>query len=44
MLCLQVADVPRLWNERMEHYLGAKPPTDAQGCLQDVHWSKGLFG
>lgn len=41
---LKVADIPRLWNERMEHYLGAKPPTDAQGCLQDVHWSKGLFG
>jgi carboxypeptidase Taq len=21
-----------------------KPANDAQGCLQDVHWSEGLFG
>ncbi len=25
-------------------YLGATPPDDAKGCLQDVHWSAGLFG
>jgi carboxypeptidase Taq len=41
---VQVADVPRLWNEKMQAYLGATPPNDAQGCLQDVHWSTGLMG
>ncbi|KAG2426831.1 hypothetical protein HXX76_012882 [Chlamydomonas incerta] len=39
-----VDDIPRLWNEKMQSYLGATPPSDAKGCLQDVHWSAGLFG
>lgn len=39
-----VEDIPRLWNEKMQQYLGATPPNDAKGCLQDVHWSAGLFG
>ena len=28
----------------MRKYLGITPPDDAQGCLQDVHWSGGLVG
>lgn len=39
-----VEDVPGLWNKKMEEYLGVVPEDDAQGCLQDVHWSAGLFG
>ncbi len=41
---LQVADLPAAWNEKYEHYLGIVPPSDADGVLQDVHWSAGLFG
>lgn len=41
---LQVADVPSAWNEKYEHYLGITPPNDADGVLQDVHWSAGLIG
>lgn len=41
---LQVADLPGAWNEKYEHYLGITPPNDAEGVLQDVHWSAGLFG
>ncbi|KAI8464429.1 MAG: putative carboxypeptidase [Monoraphidium minutum] len=41
---LKVEDVPRVWNEKMAQYLGVTPKDDAQGCLQDVHWSAGLFG
>jgi carboxypeptidase Taq len=41
---LKIADVPAAWNERYRKYLGVTPPNDAQGCLQDVHWSAGLFG
>lgn len=29
-----VEDIPRLWNEKMQQYLGATPPNDAKGCLQ----------
>ncbi len=36
--------LPEAWNEKMKSYLGIIPPTDAQGVLQDVHWSYGNFG
>jgi carboxypeptidase Taq len=41
---LQVADLPGAWNEKYRKYLGVESPTDANGVLQDVHWSAGLFG
>jgi carboxypeptidase Taq len=37
-------DLPSIWNRKMEEYLGIVPPTDAEGVLQDVHWSFGAFG
>ena len=41
---LAVSEIPEYWNGRMEHLLGARPPSDALGVLQDTHWSSGLFG
>jgi carboxypeptidase Taq len=41
---IPVKDVPEAWNSRMQDYLGIAPPNDAQGCLQDVHWSGASFG
>ena len=41
---LDVADVPEAWNDTYEEYLGVRPETDAEGCLQDIHWSHGSFG
>ena len=41
---LKVKDLPKAWNELYENYLGIKPTTDRQGCLQDVHWAGGSFG
>jgi len=41
---LAVDDVPARWNELYEEYLGITPPSDAMGCLQDIHWSHGSFG
>lgn len=41
---LQVADLPTAWNQKMKDLLGIVPPNDAQGCLQDIHWSLGDFG
>jgi carboxypeptidase Taq len=38
------ADLPALWNEKYQQYLGITPPDDRQGVLQDVHWSHGSFG
>jgi len=39
-----VKDLPKVWNERFNAYLGVTPPDDAKGVLQDVHWSYGLMG
>lgn len=41
---LEVADLPTAWNDRMMDYLGVIPPNDADGVLQDVHWSMGILG
>jgi carboxypeptidase Taq len=41
---LSVADAPDAWNAKMESYLGLTPPSDADGILQDVHWSIGIMG
>ncbi|TCJ05441.1 carboxypeptidase M32 [Cytobacillus praedii] len=41
---LEVKDLPKIWNEKYEQYLGVKPENDGQGVLQDVHWSGGSFG
>lgn len=36
--------VPELWNEKMSDYIGITPEGDAEGPLQDIHWSWGQFG
>jgi carboxypeptidase Taq len=41
---LAVGDLPAAWNEKYRDYLGLTPPNDADGVLQDIHWSAGLFG
>jgi carboxypeptidase Taq len=41
---MAVEDLPTEWNRRMEALLGLVPPTDREGCLQDIHWAEGLFG
>ncbi len=41
---LAVADLPGAWNQKYEENLGVRPRNDAEGCLQDIHWSAGLIG
>lgn len=41
---LSVADLPGAWNEKYKAYLGVDVPSDANGCLQDIHWSMGAMG
>lgn len=33
-----------MWNSKIKEYFGLKVPNDAQGVLQDVHWSHGSIG
>ena len=41
---IDVADLPKIWNDKYEEYLGVRPENDLEGILQDVHWSGGSFG
>ncbi len=41
---VQVEELPELWNAKIQEYLGITPSNDAEGVLQDVHWSFGAFG
>lgn len=39
-----VEELPAVWNQKYEEYLGIKPTDDSCGILQDIHWSGGSFG
>lgn len=39
-----VDELPQLWNSKYKEYLGLEPTSDAEGILQDMHWSDGSFG
>ncbi len=42
---LEAEDLPAAWDEQMEALLGLDTRGDLRdGCLQDIHWSKGAFG
>ena len=41
---MPVEELPSAWNRAMKELLGIEPSNDREGCLQDVHWSEGLFG
>jgi len=41
---ITAADLPTLWNEKYNNYLGVKVDSDADGVLQDIHWAHGSFG
>jgi carboxypeptidase Taq len=41
---LPIAELPAAWNQKYEETLDLKPGNDAEGCLQDIHWSAGLIG
>ncbi|KXK26469.1 MAG: putative metalloprotease YpwA [candidate division WS6 bacterium OLB20] len=41
---LAVKDLPEAWNEKYRNYLGIDPVSEAEGVLQDIHWSMGAIG
>ncbi|WP_334331101.1 carboxypeptidase M32 [Candidatus Phytoplasma prunorum] len=41
---LSLDELPNVWNQKMQDYLGILPKNFTEGCLQDVHWSAGYFG
>jgi carboxypeptidase Taq len=41
---LDVDDLPGAFADGMERLLGIRPPNDALGAMQDIHWADGLYG
>lgn len=41
---LDFNNLDRVWADRYEQYLGVRPANDAEGILQDTHWSGASFG
>ena len=41
---INVNDLPEIWNEKMDQFLGIVPENDKEGVLQDMHWSGGSIG
>ena len=41
---IDLEDLPEIWNQRMQDYLGVEPPNHALGVLQDMHWAIGAIG
>ena len=37
-------DIPYVWNELYEKYLGVRPKNISEGAMQDSHWAGGAFG
>lgn len=41
---VKVEELPAMWNQKMQEYLHITPANDAEGILQDMHWSNGYYG
>jgi carboxypeptidase Taq len=41
---IKVKDLPKVWGDKYEEYLGVRPLNNREGVLQDVHWSQGSIG
>lgn len=42
---IEVEDIPALWNEKMQSWLGLSTEGNYRdGCMQDIHWTDGGFG
>ena len=41
---VKVSELPTLWNEKYQEYLGLRIEDDSEGVMQDTHWANGYFG
>lgn len=41
---IKVAELPPIWNQKYEEYLGVDIENDSEGVMQDTHWASGLYG
>ena len=41
---VKVAELPEVWNQKYQDYLGVTIENDSEGVMQDTHWAGGSFG
>ncbi|OPY34472.1 MAG: Carboxypeptidase Taq (M32) metallopeptidase [Methanomassiliicoccales archaeon PtaU1.Bin124] len=41
---VKVNELPQVWNEKYDKYLGVEIENDSEGVMQDTHWAGGSFG
>ena len=41
---IDLNELPNIWNNKYQEYLGISSETYKRGILQDMHWSEGAFG
>ncbi len=41
---IDINELPKIWNQKYQEYMGISPSNDTEGILQDTHWSWGEFG
>lgn len=41
---ISVSELPQVWNEKYDEYLGIEIENDAEGVMQDTHWASGYYG
>lgn len=41
---ISLDELPKIWNEKYQEYLGICPKNDLEGIVQDIHWASGSFG
>jgi carboxypeptidase Taq len=41
---VKVDELPAVWNQKYQEYLGLKIENDSEGVMQDTHWASGYFG
>ncbi|MHA2080766.1 MAG: carboxypeptidase M32, partial [Candidatus Thorarchaeota archaeon] len=41
---MDVSEIPHVWNDKFEEYLGIEPQSDTDGALQDVQWAWAMWG
>ena len=41
---ITIDELPQIWNENYNRYLGVDVEHDSEGVMQDTHWASGLYG
>lgn len=41
---IDLKELPGIWADKYEEYLGVRPEKFSEGILQDIHWSQSSFG